>query len=449
MPLSILIYYYSWYPKVDGVTIRYDGIINHLLACGHRVVLCVPHRPITEPRTQSRFQAHPAFQLVILPSLKLSTLVYNDSLVYHADPRQFGGPIRKTLETIVCTNQIDLIHVALPDPINPLLILLSTIHHIPIIGIYHTDVGNYVKNLPVSYHAFRLAQKWFMMYDSLSCFSTTSETMRKALLTQKVINETSDIYVLPPCVDTDKFKWIMPTKQWRWSVGTIRLLYVGRVEQEKSIERILYAMDESMSLVVIGEGTQLPVLTKLSQQLGLDVHFIGALSQEQLVDWYCSTDFFIMPSETETLGFTTIESMMCGGCVLGFSAGGTLDIIQHEVNGMLWSTIEELRYLIKTTYQRIDYMHKICHNAQIRRNQYSIEDSVDDLLLTYTRLIEAPPVYCIYTAAYCHIVMMCWYLTGFGIVWLELFIDAIQRPTSIWRTCCLLGILGFSRMVVS
>ena len=44
---------------------------------------------------------------------------------------------------------------------------------------------------------------------------------------------------------------------------------------------------------------------------------------------YASADIFMMPSETETLGFVALEAMASGLPVVAVAAGGLTDIITH------------------------------------------------------------------------------------------------------------------------
>lgn len=56
---------------------------------------------------------------------------------------------------------------------------------------------------------------------------------------------------------------------------------------------------------------------------------------EELSQAFASVDAFVMPSDTETLGFVVLESMASGVPVVGVSAGGLVDIIQHGKTGFL------------------------------------------------------------------------------------------------------------------
>lgn len=53
----------------------------------------------------------------------------------------------------------------------------------------------------------------------------------------------------------------------------------------------------------------------------------GMLRGEELSTAYASADIFMMPSETETLGFVALEAMASGLPVVAVAAGGLVDII--------------------------------------------------------------------------------------------------------------------------
>lgn len=51
------------------------------------------------------------------------------------------------------------------------------------------------------------------------------------------------------------------------------------------------------------------------------------LKGQELSTAYASADIFMMPSETETLGFVALEAMASGLAVVAVAAGGLVDII--------------------------------------------------------------------------------------------------------------------------
>lgn len=59
----------------------------------------------------------------------------------------------------------------------------------------------------------------------------------------------------------------------------------------------------------------------------------GMMKGQELSEAYASADVFVMPSETETLGFVVLEAMASGVPVVAVAAGGLTDIVQHEKTG--------------------------------------------------------------------------------------------------------------------
>jgi len=54
---------------------------------------------------------------------------------------------------------------------------------------------------------------------------------------------------------------------------------------------------------------------------------------QELSEAYASADVFVMPSETETLGFVVLEAMASGVPVVAVAAGGLTDIVTHNTTG--------------------------------------------------------------------------------------------------------------------
>ena len=53
----------------------------------------------------------------------------------------------------------------------------------------------------------------------------------------------------------------------------------------------------------------------------------GMVQGEELLQAYASADVFMMPSESETLGFVVLEAMASGLPVVAVAAGGLTDIL--------------------------------------------------------------------------------------------------------------------------
>lgn len=88
-------------------------------------------------------------------------------------------------------------------------------------------------------------------------------------------------------------------------------------------------------MAIVGDGPAKGLLEKSFK--GTKTVFTGMLHGQELSEAYASGDVFVMPSETETLGFVVMESMASGVPVVAVRAGGIPDMITNSgYNGFLY-----------------------------------------------------------------------------------------------------------------
>ncbi len=88
-----------------------------------------------------------------------------------------------------------------------------------------------------------------------------------------------------------------------------------------------------VALVVAGEG---PYLSDMKQALaGLPVYFLGYQDDTTLPGLYASSDLFVFPSETDTLGQVVIEAQAAGLPVLVSDKGGPQEVMDDGITGLV------------------------------------------------------------------------------------------------------------------
>ena len=76
--------------------------------------------------------------------------------------------------------------------------------------------------------------------------------------------------------------------------------------------------------------------SELSMDVNIPIHYVGHVSNTQeLVSLYNLASVMVVPSLTENLSCTIMESLSCGTPVVAFNIGGNGDMIEHKVNGYL------------------------------------------------------------------------------------------------------------------
>jgi len=167
---------------------------------------------------------------------------------------------------------------------------------------------------------------------------------------QQTVVPPEKIHVIPHGIELDNFSSRMDRAQARTELGlsldaTIFGI-IGRLDPKKGqhvgIQALarLHAKGLKAQLLIvgdptIGEGdTYNRHLHSLVNELGLtgSVHFRPYQERPELA--YGALDIFVLTSQSETYGLVTIEAMTSGLSVIGTDSGGTIDIIEHERNGL-------------------------------------------------------------------------------------------------------------------
>jgi glycosyltransferase involved in cell wall biosynthesis len=124
------------------------------------------------------------------------------------------------------------------------------------------------------------------------------------------------------------------------------ILTVGRwaaSEQYKGTDDLIRALAQlhsafpGLNLVAVGAGDDLPRLQKIAAGLGIasSVRFLTGLSKTDLAACYAHADIFALPSTGEGFGLVFLESMAFAKPIVAAASGGSTDLVQDGVNGIL------------------------------------------------------------------------------------------------------------------
>src|SRR5438067_26724 len=124
-----------------------------------------------------------------------------------------------------------------------------------------------------------------------------------------------------------------------------RIVFAGRVTALKGIERLVRVVAQmpDIELLVLGHGELRPPLTA-AYASHPNIHFLGKVDQEELVEHYASAAAVVFPSLVpETFGLTIVEAAACGTpAIVARSSGGAAELISTTGGGMLFETEDEL-----------------------------------------------------------------------------------------------------------
>lgn len=268
-------------------------------------------------------------------------------------------PLMKILRH-VDAHQPDVIHISTPGPVGLIGFIAARMLRVPVLGVYHTDFPAYVDRL-FDDHAFTEICGRYMrfFYNPFTAIFTRSQDYIEALGRLGMPRER--IVALMPGLETEKFNagyrddgiWKRvesePNPALRGIArSSVKILYVGRVSLEKNlplltaiwkdVNRRCLAANAPADLIVVGDG---PYRKEMEKELkGLNAYFLGFRVGDELASLYATSDVFVFPSITDTLGQVVMESQSSGLPVLVTDIGGPKEVVQHGVTGYVLSATD-------------------------------------------------------------------------------------------------------------
>jgi glycosyltransferase involved in cell wall biosynthesis len=111
----------------------------------------------------------------------------------------------------------------------------------------------------------------------------------------------------------------------------LRLLFVGRLDAQKNVARLLDAMSlvrQPVRLRLVGDGELRADLEAQARRLRLEVEFAGRRLGAELLAEYRDADAFVLPSDKEGMPLAALEAMAAGLPVVATDVPGNADLLQ-------------------------------------------------------------------------------------------------------------------------
>lgn len=216
-------------------------------------------------------------------------------------------------------------------------IFYARLKNIPLLMSYHTHLPSYGANyLPmVPQELIWWLLRWVHSRADLTL--VTSPQLQQELSSHGIPR----VEVWRKGIDTIRFQPTFKSNEMRNKMTNnnpddFLMVYVGRLGNEKRLKDIKPMLDKlgsNVRLCIVGNGPQAEELHEYFK--GTNTVFTGQMSGDDLSAAFASADAFVMPSDSETLGFVVLESMASGVPVVGAAAGGIPNLIHHEEDGFL------------------------------------------------------------------------------------------------------------------
>jgi glycosyltransferase involved in cell wall biosynthesis len=174
---------------------------------------------------------------------------------------------------------------------------------------------------------------------------------------------------------------------------TVKFLYVGGLTRVKGVHMLLQAIKNIHAGNVIfyfaGEGDlhrEIESVSKVDQR----VVFLGFVSGKVKQDLFRSCHCLVVPSTSyENSPVVIYESFSHGLPVIASRIGGIPELIEHGVNGLLFSpnSVDQLAEAIQRLVTDESLLCELSRNALRAGREYLIRNHVDRLLTIYENVV--------------------------------------------------------------
>jgi glycosyltransferase involved in cell wall biosynthesis len=216
-----------------------------------------------------------------------------------------------------------------------------------------------------------------------------SSTIARDLEARAPELSTTPIYTIPNPVDMTA---LQPARSTTPPMSEPYVLYAGKLATNKGVQFLLPAVAQAglrLPIVVVGEGPLSQALAGEAAARQLDVRLLGWQDRDTVWRWMRHATMLAFPSYgPESLSRVLIEAAALGVPIAAMDTGGTRDILQNGVTGLLSTDVDafarDLARLASDERLRAAIGHAAQADVQARFSAPSVVERVEQV---YRRLL--------------------------------------------------------------
>lgn len=327
MNMRIAIFTETFLPKMDGIVRVVCLLLDHLAERGLEAVVVAPRLGSGEDLVES-YRGFPVITIPgvtfpLYPELRISPptpVTYWQLRDYQPDIAHFIHPVLVGTPGIMMARRLD----------------------IPVLTSFHLDLARLAHHFNIGFMEPVVNQFTKTVFNQADYSLAPSRLVQQQMQSLGIRN----VGLWKRGVDGERFhpRYRNDAMRHRLSDGhpeDTLLLYVGRLSNEKQIERIRAALEQvpGTRLAIVGDGPAHETLK--AYFAGTKTVFTGYLFGEELSQAYASADIFVFPSALETFGLVVVEAMAAGLPVVASRVGGIPDVVEPGQTGYLFDVGDE------------------------------------------------------------------------------------------------------------
>src|SRR5579863_2094753 len=372
--MRIALFTETFIPKVDGIVTTLCQTVRQLTSMGHEVLIFAPAGGFEEYE-HARIVGMKGRPFALYPQLTLALP-------------------RASMRGAIAEFKPDLLHVA-----DPALLGIAALYygggrnggamHLPLVVSYHTDLPKYLHYYGLGFLERSIWPILRSRHNRATVNLCTSVAMFEQLQSHGIVN----VALWPGGVDSDRFDPARRCSAMRTRLSAGHpddplLVYVGRLSAEKGIEQLRPILEAlpGARLALVGDGPHRKALEH--HFAGMPVFFAGFLHGDELAAAYSSSDVFVMPSRTETLGLVVLEAMSSGLPVVAARAGGIPELIEEGGSGYLFDDESQAVTAVKELLLSAEKRASVGQLARTQAAEHSWKAATGRLLEHYRTACE-------------------------------------------------------------
>jgi len=178
--------------------------------------------------------------------------------------------------------------------------------------------------------------------------------------------------------------------------GPLRLLCVARLIERKGQRDLIEAVQRlteagvDVSLDLVGTGDARADYEALARKLNVAerIRFAGYVPREEIAARYAAAHVFVLPSYNEGMSVATLEAMAAGLPVVVTRTGGTVELVEAGVNGLIfdWADVETLTAHLRRLATERDLARSMGAASRVRAANFSWAAAAEAYLQMFERI---------------------------------------------------------------
>lgn len=331
--MRILLVTESYWPNADGGALFERRLVKGLVDRGHELAVWAP-----ASKFKSYVQTDGNYD------------IYREQAVTMPFNRKYKVSLIPSLRTKKIFKEFkpDAIHIHNPALLGRTAMRYANRHHIPVLATNHLMPENVFMNIKkhnnYSKWLYKKFWKYLVNFHNRAQFVTTPTQTALDYLIKNGLKTPSK--AVTNGIDTAVFKPLKRSASIAKKYGIKdkpTVLYLGRVDGEKSIDVIIRAVAKlndqaECQLVIAGFGNALESLKKLSKDLKIEknVVFTGFIDEKDKPMIYNLCDVFVISSPAELQSIVTLEAMASAKPIIAVDVAALHELAHDGENGYLF-----------------------------------------------------------------------------------------------------------------